>query len=186
MSTPTTAPAIIAPLNKHGKVTPTADKAVHILNTVDKATQLAVAITGRGALGKIAKSAVRASVVTLDLLLTAPSLDGSQWGDLLALLVAEFGLSNFSKGMSGKSGCVAYCKVMALDTEKKFLLAKTVKAQDAARILLSRILDAQANVNRLVNVTQAQIDAAKAAQEQAQIDAAKAAQEQAEQETATV
>ena len=160
--------AILAPLNKQGKVTLNTDKAVNILNSSSSATQLAVAITGKGAIAKIAKSAVRSSVITLDQLLTSPTIDGSQWGDLLAMLVAEFGLSNYSKAMSGKSGCQTYCRSVALDAERKFLRAETVKAQRSAQSTLEKILNAQANVVRLAAVHQHQVDAAIAAQDAAE------------------
>lgn len=137
--------------NKDGKVTATAEKNTHVLNRLTDSAILGAALTGRGAVAKLARSHVAKNATTLAGLLAADSLDGSQWGDLLGLLVAEFGVGQFSRAtMRGKNGTELYLASVRAATAARFDRAETVKQQNAALTLIDRIDTATVQVRRLI------------------------------------
>ena len=146
---------------KTGKVSVSNEKAAALLNGSDKQTIVSAALTSRGAIGKTAKTALLSSVKTLETLLSAPELDGSEWGNLLTLLAGEFGVDCFNRAtMSGKQGCQRFIDLTVQALEVKFSKCETVKAQQRVMPVLQQALDAKANVARLLDVAEQQRRAA--------------------------
>ena len=150
-----------SPLNKQGKTTATGEKNATILNNASSRAVLGVALTGHGTIATMARNHLKGQADTLPSMLASGALDGSQWGDLLALLVAEFGTGQFSRAtMRGKTGCTGYLDSVRSASEAAYARAETRKAQDRALETLERIDAAIVDVDRLLAVSQAQIDAA--------------------------
>ena len=117
-----------ASANKAGKVTATADKVAATLNQFSDSALLGAALTGRGTIAKMARVAVKGTATTLDTLLNMPALDGSQWGDMFALLRAEFGVACWAReSMKGKKGAVAFMAAVVADRQARHLRAEGEK-----------------------------------------------------------
>lgn len=160
-----------APLNKSGKITATGEKNALILNHASSRAVMGVALTGKGTIATMARAHLKNQADTLDQLLAVESLDGSRWGDLLALLVAEYGTSAFSRlTMRGKVGCSTYLSAVRAAAEASYLAAETVKRQDAALATLAQIDAATTQVDRLLAVSQAEIDTITASMAQEAVD----------------
>lgn len=143
--------AITAPIGKNGKVSTTNAKAENLLRGASPRAVLAAAMGSGGAVGKLARDAIRSQVLTLDQLLQGDTIDGSQWGDLLALLVGEFGTAQFSRAQhSGKAGTLAYMAGVIAACEANIARAETVKAQTRAIESLGVAQSAHDQVQRLV------------------------------------
>jgi hypothetical protein len=105
-------------------------------------------------------------------------LDGSQWGDLLGLLVARFGVADYNRAtMVGKAGTVAYMRAVRTAGVVRFDRAETVKSQQAALTHLDSVDAVTGDVQRLLDVAAQAAQAAQAArdaQSQALIESGKA------------
>lgn len=163
-------------INKQGKVTSTADKVAKALNSLNGRGLVGAALTGRGAVAKQARAAIAADAETLQSLVASHSIQGSQWGNLLGLLVAEFGPACLNREtMRGKVGAVRYCDAVLADLTAKLHKAETDKQTERA---VTRLEFAQAvadAVRRLYNVAQAEAEAAAAAAAAEAAEAAEAA-----------
>lgn len=148
-------------LNKAGKISAQSEKNALLLNSATAAAVLGVALTGRGTIATMARNGLKNHAVTLETLLSAEVLDGSQWGDLLALLVAAHGVGQFSRAtMKGKQGCANYMEGVMSACSAAISRAETVKQQDRAIAMHDAAVNDAGNVARLIAVTQAQIDEA--------------------------
>lgn len=120
-------------LNKSGKVTATAEKVAATLNSMSAAALVGAALTGKGQIGKLAAQSLKGGAVTLEALLAAEQLDGGQWGDLFALLRAEYGVADYNRAtMRGRAGVLAYMGAVRVSLVQRFDRAETAKAQDRA------------------------------------------------------
>lgn len=151
-------------LNKAGKISVQSEKNALLLNSATAAAVLGVALTGRGTIATMARNGLKSHAVTLETLLSAEVLDGSQWGDLLALLVAAHGVGQFSRtAHKGKTGAQSYMRGVVDAASAAISRCETVKQQERAIAAYDSAVNDEGNVLRLIAVTQAQIDAAAAA-----------------------
>lgn len=147
--------SILAPLNKDGKITTTNAKAADLLRAASPRAVLAAAMGSRGAVGALARGAIAAQVLTLDQLLQSDTIDGAQWGDLLALLVGEFGTAQFSRAQhKGKSGAQSYMVGVIAACEATFARAESAKAQTRAIEALHSAQVAHDHVQRLITAAE--------------------------------
>jgi hypothetical protein len=175
---------VTAIAGKSGKVSKGAENARALVSGMTNAGIVGAALSSKGAVGNTARAALAAHVVTLDNLLARESLDGSEWGNLLALLVGEFGIGTFNAAsMKGKSGAVTYLTVTRNAIVLAFDLADTVKGQDRAKALLRQIDVVAAQVSALLAAADAARMAADAAM-QAEVLALAAAADTAAADTA--
>jgi len=145
--------AVSAIAGKSGKVSKGSTNAANLVRGMTQAGIIGAALSSKGAIGKTAQMALSAHVVTLGALLALPSLDGGQWGNLLALLVGEFGVPTFNAAtMRGKAGCAAYCTVTRAAFALAFDLADTEKAQSRALANIRSIDFVASDVGRLIEV----------------------------------
>ncbi len=173
--------AFAALANKKGKVTVSSEKTAHALNLLSGRAVIGAALDGKGAIGKQARMAIRTQAVTLDGLLCQASLDGAQWGDLLGLLVAEFGVAHLNRTtMRGKAGAVAYMAQVVKSCELKFDGAETGKVSERAALALIRAQDVQVGVSALYAAAEAARIEAAAAAAAAEAEATAAAAAEAE------
>ena len=142
-------------VNKAGKVTRTAEKVSDALNSLSDKGLMGAALTGKGAISKFAKQALKGQAVTLDSLLALPSLDGSQWGDLFGLLKAEFGVTCVSDAMKGKKGAVSFMAAVVAAMNARYLKADSGSATDRAVKALMHAESVQAEVARLLEASEA-------------------------------
>ena len=157
---------ILAPISKNGKVSVNNAKAAELLNNASKATVISAAIHSSGALRTVARSALANSLDTVESLLSADTIDGSKWGDLLTLLVGKFGASVYSRAsMKGKTGCISYLENVIGAAQVAFNKAETRKAQERPMAIIADAETDLANVARLIDVAeQARINAEQAEQ----------------------
>lgn len=147
--------AITAPIGKNGKVSTTNAKAENLLRGASPRAVLAAAMGSAGAVGKLARDAIRSQVLTLDQLLQGDTIEGSAWGDLLTLLVGEFGTAQFSRAQhSGKNGARAYMAGVVAALEATVSRAETVKSQTRAIEALHAAQVASDQVARLINAAE--------------------------------
>lgn len=147
--------SITALVNKNGIVSTTNEKAANLLRSASPRAIIAAAMGSKGAVGALARASVRSQVLTLDQLLQSDTIDGAQWGDLLALLVGEFGTAQFSRAQhAGKAGAVAYMAGVTAACEATVARAETVKAQTRAIESLQLAQATHDNVKRLVTAAE--------------------------------
>jgi hypothetical protein len=132
---------------KNGKVSRMSEKVAEALNSLSARGIVGAAMTGKGAIGTQARKALASEAVTLDYLLSLPSLEGSQWGDFRGLLQAEFGVACMAAHMRGRKGCTEYMYAVVLARTLAFTVAETEKTAKAAQTALSRALDVQVIVD---------------------------------------
>lgn len=109
--------------NKAGKISTTAGRAQRAISGASAPVQLGLAISGKSAITR--KTAVSGfDVVTLSTVLAYPTLDGSQWPDVYALLADQFGYS-----IESGRGKLA-CRAMLQHAQHTLDARKTVASSD--------------------------------------------------------
>ena len=172
--------SIALPVNKKGEVSKATHKAGRLLSE-NRGAIVGAALYGSGAVASVARATLRAVVPTLEGMLSRDSIDGSEWGTLLALLVADGGMADYAEnGHKGKQGCIAYATTAYKAAELAYMRADTVKAQDRAINRIERAGNILAQVNALV----ASAEHARMLADQATADQATADQATADQATA--
>jgi len=163
--------SLIAPLNKKGEITRATAKAVRLLSE-NKAAIVGAALHGSGAVGAVARATLHGIVPTVDSMLSRPAIDGSAWGVLLALMVADAGMANYNEVTHrGKSGCIAFAQLCVDEARVIRARAETDKQVARADAKLTDAIYRAAQVNSLVLVAeQARIEADAMAQEAASVD----------------
>ena len=142
-------------INKSGKVTRTAEKVSDALNSLSDKGLLGAALTGKGAIAKQARQALKSQAVTLDSLLFSDTLDGAQWGDLFGLLKAEFGVACVSDAMKGKKGAVAFMTAVVADKQARILRADAGDPTAKATMYLMEAETVEKEVARLYAASEA-------------------------------
>ena len=147
--------SFVATEGKNGKISATSEKIALILNSADASGLTALARDGKGKIGTIARDAVLGHAFGLPQVRVAQELDGSQWGNTLALLVGEYGPSYLNRAtMRGKAGCVAYMAHVVATLRVKVDACETVKAQNRAIAALNSALTDYDHVARLFQVSE--------------------------------
>ncbi len=162
--------AFLPTTNKAGKVTATAEKRAALLNGLDQAGILSLALHGKGAMAKQASAAVGGESLA-SLLASSEALTGAQIATLRAHLVGAWGEASFNRAsMRGLSGMVDFLDNVRLVLAHRVNGAETVTAQDNAMKRLA-LLDKQIEqVQALVALRDAAIFAAQGAVESAPVD----------------
>lgn len=139
----------LAIVGKSGKVGKSAEKAHAMVLSASEAGRLALALDGRGIIGKTARTAFVAP--TLAQLLALDKLDGSQWGDLFPMLAQEINVipSALVLNQRGRAKVNAYLQHARAELTARFERADTVKAQNRAFDRLTEFDAIAANVQRL-------------------------------------
>ena len=149
---------------KNGKISATSEKIALVLNSADLGGLTALARDGKGRVGTLAREAVLGSAFGLPQVRVATELDGSQWGNALALLVGEYGPSYLNRAtMRGKSGCVAYMAHVVAVLRVKVDGCETVRAQDRAITALQVATADYDHIARLFQASEAARIAAQSA-----------------------
>ena len=155
MSTVSKVGSFAPSVGKNGKISATAEKIALVLNSADQSGLTALARDGKGKVGTLAREAVLGSAFGLPQVRVASELDGSQWGNALALLVGEYGPSYLNRAtMRGKSGCVAYMAHVVAVLRVKVDSCETVRAQDRAIAMLQAATADYDHVARLFQVSE--------------------------------
>lgn len=146
--------------NKRGKITENAKKSAYILNSATSVNTLkALARDGKGEIGKRAKNAILGDAKGLDFYRNLNTIDGrtAHWGELLTLLVGEYGVGTFNReSMRGKAGCIKYLEVTFKAFELKLENAIYTKGQERAEVNLAKVQTDLAIVNRLFEISEAE------------------------------
>ena len=147
--------SFVAVEGKNGKISATSEKIALILNSADQSGLTALARDGKGKVGTLAREAVLGHAFGLPQVRVAQELDGSQWGNVLALLVGEYGPAYLNRAtMRGKAGCVAYMAHVVATLRVKVDSCETVKAQDRAIVALNSALADYDHVARLFQISE--------------------------------
>ena len=147
--------SFVATEGKNGKISATSEKIALILNSADASGLTALARDGKGKVGTLAREAVLGNAFGLPQVRVAQELDGSQWGNTLALLVGEYGPAYLNRAtMRGKAGCVAYMAHVVATLRVKVDSCETVKAQDRAIAALNAAVADYDHISRLYQVSE--------------------------------
>ncbi len=147
--------SFVATEGKNGKISATSEKIALILNSADASGLTALARDGKGKVGTLAREAVLGNAFGLPQVRAAQELDGSQWGNTLALLVGEYGPAYLNRAtMRGKAGCVAYMAHVVATLRVKVDSCETVKAQDRAIAALNLAVADYDHISRLFQISE--------------------------------
>jgi hypothetical protein len=113
--------------NKAGKVSQTASRAHTAISGASAPVQLGLAIHGSAITRRTAISGFE--VVTLESMLALPSIDGSQWPDVYALMADKFGYS--IEAGRGKAACKAMLEYAQTGIDGKKIIASTDGCTDS-------------------------------------------------------
>jgi len=155
--------AFLPVLNKHGKVTKTAEKVSAILNSMDAAGIQSAAVHGKGAIQVQALRALAPSAQDVAAMLAA---ERPQWGTILAQMAAEHGVQHLNRAHgNGRAGALAYVGLMVKAAELRFDSAETVKQQESAEKALKAARSLADLVSETIQRESAAIEAARTARE---------------------
>ena len=147
--------SFVALEGKNGKISATSEKIALILNSADQSGLTALARDAKGKIGTLARDAVLGHAFGLPQVRVAQELDGSQWGNTLALLAGEYGPAYLNRAtMRGKAGCVAYMAHVVATLRVKVDSCETVKAQDRAIAALNFAMADYDHISRLYQVSE--------------------------------
>jgi hypothetical protein len=140
---------VALPSLRTGKVSKGDEKAAVVLQDASKLALISAAINGKGAVRKVALQNLT-GVQSVEAFTSLDALDGSQWGDFLAALVARHGVGDFNRQtMRGKSGAGAYMDLVCTSLDVAYRKCETVAAQDRVQRKIAQAETDRAHVERL-------------------------------------